>query len=659
MYWQEVPHRAASVVRTLLQSRGVLTAQRVPPAAPDARWGLPWCSVPPAPAPGGGLDEVVERLLKGELSVFGYPVSMPGGMPAWNTDPKSGQTIDARFGLFIDFRHLPGGLDIKFLWELNRHLWWVPLAQMYARSGDARCLERLRLLIGSWLQQCPYPTGANWASPVEHGIRLINWSIVWSLVGGAGSRLFEGAEGQALRQRWLDSIYQHIRFASDNYSRYSSADNHLIGEAAGVFVAAHTWDCWPAARRLRSEAKAILEREIVRQFSADGVCLEQALCYHKFSLQFLLAGALCGRANGDDLSPAYWARIESAFVFLAAMMDCSGKVPSIGDADDGNVWALGHGERFDSYRSMVAIGASLFRRPELQAKFDSVASEPDPQVPWLRCQAAAAATIPGDPRELPTVFAEGGYVVLGRSLHAEDELRVTMDCGPLGLNRIAGHGHADALSVLLSWEGDDLLVDSGTYCYNAEADLRRFFRGSSAHNVLVVDGRDQSEYGASFLWLRDVNSKLLDHRTEEHRTVVHACHDGYKRLADPVVHHRRVSLDLAQRLLTVEDWLECARPHEVTLFWHGPIGSRMVQVADGACELATERHRLVLSIDGVGHRPSIATGSSDPPQGWVSDAFYRKAPAPVWINHATLRPGQVLRSVIRCTHHHVHTQAAA
>lgn len=655
MYWQEVPHRAASVVRTLLQSRGILAAQRVPPLAPDARWGVPWCAVPPASAPDGGVEEAVERLLRGEWSVFDQPVTMPDAGPAWNTDPRSGQAIGARFGLFIDFRHLPDGLDIKFLWELNRHLWWVPLAQRYARTGDVRCLERLRVLVGSWLEQCPYPNGANWASPVEHGIRLINWSIVWSLVGGADSPMFEGAAGQRLRRRWLESIYQHIRFASDNYSLYSSADNHLIGEAAGVFVAAHTWDCWSAARRLRSEAKAILEREIVRQFSADGVCLEQALCYHKFSLQFLLASALCGRANGDDLSPAYWTRMESAFLFLAAMMDCRGKIPSIGDADDGNVWTLGHGEGFDSYRSMVAVGAALFRRPELQAKHDGVANGPDPQVPWLRCEAAASASAP---RELPTLFAEGGYVVLGRSLHAEDELRVTMDCGSLGLNRIAGHGHADALSVLLSWEGDDLLVDSGTYCYNAEADLRRFFRGSSAHNVLVVDGRDQSEYGASFLWLRDVNSKLLDYRVDGDRTIVHACHDGYQRLADPVVHHRRLSLDPSQRMLTVEDWLECARPHEVTLFWHGPVGARMVQVADGRCELATDRHRAVLAIDGEGHRQSIAAGQSDPPQGWVSEAFYRKAPAPVWITQATLRPGQVLCTVIRCMHLHADTQAA-
>ena len=186
---------------------------------------------------------------------------MRQGIPDWNADPVTGQRIGLTFGQFIDFRHIGKGIDIKFLWEVNRHLWWVPLAQHYALTGDVRGLDRLGQLLASWLDACPYARGANWSSPVEHGIRLINWSLVWHLIGGCDSPLFAGKDGRHLRERWLQSIYQHMRFASDNYSRYSSADNHLIGEAAGVYVASHTWDRWSQGRQMRREAKAILERE--------------------------------------------------------------------------------------------------------------------------------------------------------------------------------------------------------------------------------------------------------------------------------------------------------------------------------------------------------------------------------------------------------------
>lgn len=654
MYWQEVPYRAWSVVRGIAQSKGAFDASTVPRQAADARWGSAWCASPGSATVGAEqVRSAAEQLLEGRLGVFGHPVPMPGGIPDWNVDPVTGTRIETRFGLFIDFRHIDG-VDIKFLWEVNRHLWWVPLAQAYALFDDRRCLDRLGQLLGSWLDACPYARGANWSSPVEHGIRLINWSIVWGLIGGERSPLFAGAQGQRLLHRWLASIYQHMRFASDNYSKYSSADNHLIGEAAGVYVAAWTWDRWMQSRQMRREAQAILERETQLQFAPDGVNLEQASCYHKFSLQFLLAAGLCGRANGDDFPPAFWARVEAAVTFIAAMLDAGGHVPPIGDSDDGEVWRLGHGPDYDSYRSIIAIGAALFRRGDLQAKLMScrdgarTADGPvDEQLPWL----PGLSSVPPDAtamRTLPTRFEQGGYVILGKSLHTSEEVRAIFDCGPLGYNRIAGHGHADALSLQVSWGGVHMLVDPGTYCYNAAPALRHFFRGTHAHNTLVVDDCDQSEYGASFLWLRDVSCTLVPEDSAG-GTSVHASHDGYGRLPDPVIHHRRVTLRDDGSLL-VDDWIDCAQPHRVELLWHAPVGAAFVPGSDGTWLLTVQDRVLRLTIVarplGQPFETSVIEGRESPPQGWVSMRFYHRAPAPVLSTRALLAPRQTLRTVI-------------
>lgn len=650
MYWQEVPYRAWSVVRGIAQSKGAFDASSVPPQAADARWGSPWCARPGHPSSDAGhIRSAADDLLDGRLEVFGRPVPMPGGIPEWNTDPVTGTRIDTTFGLFIDFRHIEG-VDIKFLWEVNRHLWWVPLAQAYALSGERRYLQRLGLLLRSWLDACPYAMGANWSSPVEHGIRLINWSIVWSLIGAEESPLFAGKEGQPLLQRWLGSIYQHMRFASDNYSKYSSADNHLIGEAAGVYVAAHVWDRWLESRQMRREAKAILERETLLQFAPDGVNLEQASCYHKFSLQFVLAAGLCGRVNRDELSPAFWGRVEAAITFLASMMDVAGRVPPIGDSDDGEVWRLGQGPAgSSSYRSIVAIGAALFQRGDLQAKVMSCGDSTDEQLPWLPGLAPVAPDERAM-RSLPTRFERGGYVILGESLHAAEEFRVIIDCGPLGYNRIAGHGHADALALQVSWGGVPMLVDPGTYCYNAAPDLRHFFRGTHAHNTLVVDDSDQSPYGASFLWLRDVTCNVV---AEDANRAVHASHDGYGRLADPVIHHRRVTLR-EDGSLVVEDWIDCTQPHRVELLWHAPVGAAFVPDSDGAWVLTVQDRALRLTIGypepgrptGSPFDSSVIEGRESPPQGWVSTRFYQRAPAPVLSTRGMLGAGEILRTVI-------------
>jgi len=645
MYWQEVPYRAWSVVRGIAQSKGAFDASIVPPYAADARWGHAWCVSPGRAAAGAEhVRTAAEQLLDGHLEVFGHPVPMPDGVPQWNVDPVTGTRIDTTFGLFIDFRHIRG-VDIKYLWEVNRHLWWVPLAQAYALYEDRRYLDRLGQLLGSWLEACPYARGANWSSPVEPGIRLINWSIVWGLIGGEQSPLFAGTAGRRLLDRWLASIFQHMRFASDNYSKYSSADNHLIGEAAGVYVAAQTWDRWRQSRRLRREAKAILERETLLQFATDGVNLEQASCYHKFSLQFLLAAGLCGRANSDDFSPAFWARLEAAITFLAALMDAAGHVPSIGDSDDGEVWRLGHGPNDPSYRSIVAIGAALFGRGDLQAKLLSCGGGADEQLPWLPGLGQPAP----DERALrclPTRFERGGYVILGESLHTPEEFRATVDCGPLGYNRVAGHGHADALAVQVGWGGVQMLVDPGTYCYNAAPALRHFFRGTHAHNTLVIDDCDQSAYGASFLWLRDVACTLVPEESTSGRSI-HATHDGYGRLADPVTHHRRVVLR-DDGSLVVEDWIECAQPHRVELLWHAPVGARFVFEGDGAWLLTVKDRslRLRLECPESSFEAAVIEGRESPPQGWVSIRFYQRAPAPVLSARAMLGKRQILRTQI-------------
>jgi hypothetical protein len=74
----------------------------------------------------------------------------------------------------ITNRELVG--DIKHVWELNRHLHLVRLAQAWAVTGDVAWLHALHQQLRSWLDQCPPLTGPNWTSSLELGIRLINWA---------------------------------------------------------------------------------------------------------------------------------------------------------------------------------------------------------------------------------------------------------------------------------------------------------------------------------------------------------------------------------------------------------------------------------------------------------------------------------------------------
>ena len=646
IYPGEIPYRISGVARAFLQERGWFDAMRPPSPSTDARYGVPWVHVPDAQfVDTDQIQKTVDRTHTKGVRIFDIDVPLVTGIPDWNRDPKTNSNIGQSFGLSIDFRHIAGGVDIKYLWELNRHIWLVPIAQAYAVAGDRGLLKLLRSLLNSWLDNCPYPLGANWSSPVEHGIRLINWSIVWHLIGGQNSVLFADAEGKTLLARWLDSIYQHMRFASDNYSFYSSSDNHLIGEAAGIFVAAHTWDLWGESRAMRTRAKSILEAEILKQFSPDGVNLEQAICYHKFSLEFLLAARLCGMANGDDFSPAFQSRMCKAIEFLAAMMDCNGKPPAIGDSDDGKVFSFVGDGAASAYMAVLRMGATLFPESAVPKKLMLLGDVHHAESQWLVVPSCAVhkstANVVGAPLE--SRFEKGGYVIVGNDLHTAVEFRITIDVGPLGYNRIAGHGHADALQVLLSVKGRDFLVDPGTYCYNAAPHLRHYFRGTGAHNTVEIDGADQSIYGGSFLWLRDYETKVNEFTEDGQNIIVVASHDGYQRLDDPLRHFRKVSFDLIRLELIVEDYFECAKSHHFKLNWHLHPNC-VVSAVHGVWTATRDIGAFSMRIDPPIFEVTVTSGEEVPPSGWFSPHFYERQPTPRLVAAGVINPSSVIRT---------------
>lgn len=576
----------------------------------------------------GPYAAAADCILDGFLSIFSVEQAGIGHPPNWNRDPKTKTMAPLLFGKTLDYRNESIVGDIKYLWEPNRHLQLVTMAQAYYLTKNKTYLDGLAAQLNSWFEQCPYPLGPNWTSSLELGIRLINWSFVWRLVGGSDSPLFDGRDGASLRKRWLTSVYQHAHFIKGHFSRHSSANNHLIGEAAGLFVAAVTWPCWEEMTKWRCDAQNILEREILLQTTADGVNREQAVSYQQFVLDFSIVSGLAGRVAAIEFSDGYWKQIESMLEYLASIMDIAGNVPMIGDADDGYVVRLSQEKNFCPYRSLLATGAVLFGRGEFKRKAGTL----DDKTRWLLGAAAEETFSMLDPTPgvLPVkrAFEEGGYYILGRDLETPDEVRMTVDAGPLGYLSLAAHGHADALAITLSVKGREILVDPGTYAYHTQKEWRDYFRGTSAHNTIRIDRQDQSVISGNFMWTRHAKSRCLawEAGTDYDRFV--GTHDGYTRLGDPVIHKREIVLGKTGpcRIL-ITDTLECHANHYAERFWH----------FSEHCEVRVEANAIVAAVNGLrikleNIQPASTEvvhlrGQATPPGGWVSRRFDVKEPA--------------------------------
>src|SRR5688572_22350545 len=403
----EIGHRTLRALTVRAERLGWLAPAPALPAelAPPCR---PWICRDAKVHPGPYLA-AADRILAGRLDVFAMKDLDVGSPPRWNRDPRSGIEAPLAFGKTLDYRDARLVGDIKYLWEPNRHLHLVTLAQAHALSEDPRYFNALRLHLESWFEACPYGKGPNWCSALEVSIRLINWAVAWQILGGPEAKGFQDARGAILLRRWIRSIHEHCHFVSGHFSLHSSANNHLIGEAAGLFIAAITWPYLPQSREWLVTAKRILEREALLQNAPDGVNREQAFSYQQFVLDMLMLALLAGRANGYEFPASYGARIEAMLGFLASIMDAGGNVPMFGDDDDGTLVRLAPDEGGSRYRSLLATGAILFRRADFRAKAGAL----DDKTRWLFGAAAERAygglNVTGARLPVRRAFEDGGY----------------------------------------------------------------------------------------------------------------------------------------------------------------------------------------------------------------------------------------------------------
>jgi hypothetical protein len=559
-----------------------------------------------------------DSICAGHVVLFGnrrFDVGMP---PVWNRDPDSGVVGPSIYGGDIATGNREQVGDIQHVWELNRHLHLVRLAQAWALTHDPAWLHALHTQLRSWLDQCPPLVGPNWTSPLELGIRLVNWGLVWQLVGGEGSSLFAGEEGERLRADWLDSIHAHCSAIARNLSRHSSADNHLIGELAGLYVGASVWPCWDASGAWQDQARRELEHEAQVQFSRDGVNREQAFAYHVFALECLFVAGLVGQACDHPFSRAYWTALQRAQRFLRSVRDVGGNVPRVGDTDAGLAFRLDApgGNRIEQ---LLALGDAVLHR----------LAPAHPGVRWL------LHTVPGkrpeaDPHESETgwAFPDGGYLLFGSHFGEANEIKGMVDCGPLGYLGFAAHGHADALALTLSVGGEECLVDPGAYASWQEPKWREYFRGTSAHNTVRIDGLDQSVSGGRAMWLKKARASIERMPQSPHEFDFRGAHDGYERLADPVRHMRSVRFDAASATLTVRDEIAAKKHHQFELFWHFAPGLD-VRLNSSGLHVRGKRFTLQMHAHGADLKLELVRGHENPPLGWYAGSAESMQPCDV------------------------------
>lgn len=563
-----------------------------------------------------------ELLLQHKFSFFNLKDQFLGSPVNWNHDHGSDKPTPLLFWKKVDYRDFLQSGDCKLVWEPNRHHHLVVLGRAYRATGDIRYAEEIMAQLESWLDQNPFGYGMNWRSPLELGVRIINWVWALDLIKDAGLM-----QGRA-KHRLFNAIYLHCWENVRKFSQGSSANNHLIGEVAGVFVAASYFKELPNMKAWARQSQQILEEQLFAQTFSDGCTREHALGYEFFVIQFYLICGLVGKWTGQDYSDAYWIRLEKMFYFVALLDEGGDDLPMFGDRD--NAYVLDLGSTPENVQALLPVGVVLFNRPDFKAYAENYSEMAE----WLLGNEGRSAFMrinddSHDDQLQSHGFSESGYYLLQSGKRGQDDaISIFIDCTELGYGAIAAHGHADALSFALRYAGTDVFVDPGTYDYFTYPQWRNYFRTTRAHNTVEIDGQDQSEMLGPFLWGRRAETQCLEWLPDESGGHLVGEHNGYSRLADPVIHRRTLELNGQQRSLIIKDEIQAKGTHDIRISFQLSEYCSIIEQSDHVCTIAINGKQLSLEIDPQ-LQFKVVSGQENPIAGWVSRGYHQKSPAPV------------------------------
>jgi len=520
------------------------------------------------------LLERAERIVAHRFDLLGSGPTDLGPAIDWQRDFKSGRRWpDAHISRVPTV--LGDGSDIKVPWELARCQHLPLLAAAHRVSGERRFLDELGAQLNSFIAANPVEFGAPWSCTMDVSIRAANWVAALCMAMPAA------AEAPWL-QPALASLLLHCRFIHSHLEWGQVRGNHYLSDVVGLLVACAPFTAGAEARAWATWATAELEREMAHQVRGDGCDHEASIPYHRLVTELFLCGAqaadaLCPGALSDD----YRACLDRMLEFVRDYTRPDGLAPQIGDADDGRFLPLGdYGVDPRDHRHLYAQAG---RR-------------------WHAACGHAA-------------YPHGGWYVMRHGA-----LWCIVRCGDVGLGGIGAHAHNDQLSFELAVGRQPLVVDPGSYLYTADARARNEFRSTRAHSTLCVGGAEQNRLRSDYLFSLpdETRARCLRFEADGARAIFEGEHEGFRALARPVRHRRRLSFDAQAGALHIADTVIGARGEE--LLWSFPLAPGEAEARSSRARAVFAGARLTIEADGA----TLAAEG-----GWLSPRYGVRVAAPV------------------------------
>ena len=490
------------------------------------------------------------------------------------------------------FEMRPGNADVKYPWELSRSQHWITLAQAWQLTRDERFAREIANELKDFIEANPVGVGINWTCTMDVAIRAANWCLALSILQDCPCL------DNPFWRRAYEVLCDHATFIFANLeNHYEVTSNHYLSNVVGLHVLASEFIDLEAGRAWDRWAREALETEIKVQVHDEGTDFESAVPYHRLVTELFMASACLARHQGRPLSRDYEAKLARMVEFMFAVTRPDGRIPVIGDADDGRFHIMSHLGGWDrqDVRHLFAPAALLLRHPEWLSHAGPAAAW---EATWWGFDVAALDHA-SDRLPLPSVaklFPEFGLAVARRGGHY-----VVVTNGAVGTKGFGNHKHNELLSFEYHCDGAPVIVDPGSFCYTSDFAARNLFRGTAYHNTVVVDGIEQNEINPEWIFrmFEKANPEHLAFAEDGDWVEYRGRHHGYERLDRPVTHERSLRLNRESGLLLLEDRIGGAGEHDLRWHFHLAPGVGGKLNSAGIFGLSTAQGPMLLAIEPI------------------------------------------------------------
>lgn len=497
----------------------------------------------------------IAPLMKGQMPFFSAQWFNLGMDYDWVTNPDTGYRYDPtlHWTKIQDYSKTAG--DIKFVWEKSRfsYLYDIIRHDMLKKEDHS---EWVFNEISSWLNANKINSGPNYRCSQEISLRVLNWTYALNFYKDSDYL------SEELFQKIMHTIYWQLKhiYSNINFSRIAVRNNHAITETLTLYLGALFYPSFPEAALWKRDGKKWFEQEIAYQIYPDGSFLQFSMNYHRVVVQLLTWALKTAYFFDEKYDEVVYDRAYKSLRFLYACQDNNtGWLPNYGSNDGALFFKLNSCDYRD-YRPQLNVlhllltGTSLYNDGNW-----------DEDMFWFQAQQVKGVSFPALKHEEGwNTFENGGYYIL-----REAETLTFIRCG----SHKDRPAQADNLHLDIWHKGQNVLFDGGSYKYNADEKVLKYFMGTESHNTVMLDNFDQMEKGPRFIWYNWTQSVKAYTGDNDEIFWFEGEIRAFKNVGNRIRHYRKVMKHKGIPHWIVEDSI-INKPESAMLkqFWHATQG---------------------------------------------------------------------------------------